>query len=146
MTGWKGLDKLVLLAIGLILMTGTGADAQSPMQIHKSELSHAAITAGDLKFMLTDTISLFGLRGIKIEIENLAPKATLFVPQQLSFVQADGDQIDLLVKVNRDAYIAPPKILLINGARTKQVYYFTDPLQLPARMYYQGQLIAEISN
>jgi hypothetical protein len=144
------MEKIVVFAIGVILMASVGVAAQSPVRVHKSALSRTAIPAGDLKLTITD-ISNGNFGGgpysIEVEVENVATTATPFDPQRLSFVMSDSHQIDVsAVKLfpGKDQ-VAPRELLLISGARSKQSYWTNGKLQLPARLYYQGNLVAELT-
>lgn len=144
------IGKVIVFGISVILLTCcVGAAAQAPLRIHKSEFSRTAIVAGDLKLTITDIsigASPFGMPKMEIEIENIAATAAPFDPQQLSFVRADGHQVEALaIRVFPDILVTPRVFLIISGARLQQSYYMNEKLQLPARMYYQGKLIAEIT-
>lgn len=144
------MGKIVVLAIGVILMASVGVAAESPVRVHKSELPRTVAAAGNLKLTITDISNgIFGgAPSIEVEVENIATAATPFDPQRLSFVLSDGQQVDIVAipfHPGRDMFpVTTRELLLISGARSKQSYWTNGKLQLPARMYYQGNLVAEL--
>ena len=144
------IKKIFVFAIGVILMASVGVAAQSPVRVHKSELSRTAGAAGDLKLTITKfSNGFFGSEPfIEVEVENVSATATAFDPQRLSFVLSDGQQVDIIAIPftygSNSAAVTTRELLLISGARSIQKYWTNGKLQLPARMYYQGNLVAEL--
>jgi len=144
---------LILLTPLVVLALQTQAD-----QVRKADLKSKSFTAGPLKI----TFLSFGRHGrfiyqdkpgtdpryahpIQVKVENASDGFTTFSPRRLSFVDKDNDQADVRVLITilrglsaaEDRRIAPK-------ASIEDWYDLTREVRLPARLYYEDELLATI--
>jgi hypothetical protein len=135
------------LVVTLVLGVVCTAQNKTPT-VRESDLAQAPFAVGDLALKIVDLKGgLFGLAPIVVEVEasNASDAPIRFDPHRLSFVKADGKQVDVIgvfytTEISREAH----DILVLPKARAKQNYLLNDRLNLPARVYYEGTLLAEI--
>jgi hypothetical protein len=140
-----------LFATALILLTPLvvlAFQAQAN-RMRRAELRGRPFTAGPLKITIISFghgFISFGIKAdpryiepIQVEVENTSDEFTTFVPQRLSFVDRDNRQADIqgLICQQLERRIAPK-------ANIKDWYDLTSRVRLPARLYYDGKLLATI--
>ena len=140
----------ILSATAMILLTPLvvlALQAQAE-QVRNRELKNKSFTAGSLKITLTRfyEFSITHQSFINIEVENTSGDIATFVPQLLTFIDKDDNQVDIAGQ-----YTARGSSLIAAGdkrvrpkARIKHFYELTDRVQLPARLYYEDKLLATI--
>ena len=116
-----------------------GAPQSPGPQIRESALSKTPIEAGGLKI----TITKFEAHLLQVVVENTSSSFVTFHPDRLEFVGSKGNQVSIL------SYIAgcnAPDLDLPPGSHiNKTIYGLSDIADLPAQLYYDRQLIAEIT-
>jgi hypothetical protein len=117
-------------------------------QVRKDELKSSSFTAGSLKITLTRFFKPQNSSQsiIYIEVENTSGDITTFVPQLLTFIDKDDNQVDIVGQ-----YVGYGGHLVAAGdkrvwpkVRIKHRYLLADIVRLPARLYYEDKLLATI--
>jgi hypothetical protein len=117
-------------------------------QVRNRELKNKSFTAGSLKITITRFFkNQIGSQSIiYIEVENASGDITTFVPQLLTFIDKDDNQVDIVGQ-----YVGYGGHLVAAGdkrvwpkARIKHRYLLADNVRLPARLYYEDKLLATI--
>jgi hypothetical protein len=132
--------------------------SDDPQQIRVSELYKTPLEAGPLKFRITrlERSGVFGLGcgHITVEVENASANPENFYPQRLVLVNRDNLQLN--VWAGRRGYYttipphgpkipaSPLEIRITPGARVKESYSLSGKVRLPARLFYDDKLLAEI--
>ena len=116
-------------------------------QVRNRELKNKSFTAGFLKITITRFYAIINHRSfIHIEVENTSGDIATFVPQLLTFIDKDDNQVDIVgqyvgygghLVAARDKRVWPK-------ARIKHRYLLADNVRLPARLYYEDKLLATI--
>ncbi|MGH9759246.1 MAG: hypothetical protein ACREDR_37145 [Blastocatellia bacterium] len=139
----------------LLLIPFSAATAQSPAPtIRQADLKKTAISAGALRITFTEFKGVKALFGktevVDFLVENTSSSFVTFSPSRLLFVNEDGTQVDVFAVYysGRDfaGYLpAADHDLAPNTHMTlKFDYDLSDRLELPARVFYDHQLIAQI--
>ena len=139
----KPLPPILLVLLVALLASATN----QPARIRVSELDRTPLTAGPLKITLTKFRGSFlklGGGSIEVEVFNNSTEFTVFSPQRLSFVGSDNSQADILAIQSGDRYWCALDRRIAPGARTKEFYALNGKVRLPARVYYDEKLLAEI--
>jgi hypothetical protein len=135
-----------------ILSFGVVSSAQDKAPtIREADLKNTSLAAsGDLTLTMLDLKGgLFGQAPIVIEVEihNTSDTPVVFNPFRLSFVKADGRQVDVLsVPLWGEHTADAHEILVLPKAHIRQHYFMNGRINLPAKLYYDGKLLAEIVN
>jgi hypothetical protein len=137
---------VAILSFGVVTL----AQDKAPT-LHESDLKGTALAvAGDMTLTVLDLKGgLFGQAPIVVEVEIHNPTDTpiVFNPFRLSFVKADGRQLDVLAVPLWGEHTADAhEILVLPKARVRQLYFLNGRINLPAKMYYDARLLAEIVN
>lgn len=135
-----------ILLVLLIALVASATD-QPAARIRVSELDRTPLTAGPLKITLTKFRGSFlkvGGGSIEAQVENTSAEFSVFSPQRLSFVGSDNSQADILAIQSGDRYWCALDRRIAPGARTKEFYALNGKVRLPARVYYDEKLLAEI--
>jgi hypothetical protein len=133
---------MVLLAPLVVLAFQAQAE-----QVRNRELKNKSFTAGSLKITLTSFFrNLNGQSILYIEVENTSDHNTTFVPQLLTFIDKDDNQVDIGGQYagGNGQLVAAGDKRVWPKARIKQSYWLTDNVRLPARLYYEDKLLATI--
>jgi hypothetical protein len=127
---------------------------QTPVrQIRRSDLVKTPFQAGPLTITIVDfkTSQLLGtgVASVGLTVENTSSSFATFSPSQLCFVSKDGTLVDVFGAVMANwPNSAPPTPTDRNmppATHTRTDYYLSETIDLPARLYYQQKLIAEIT-
>ena len=142
------LSSLCLLLIILSLPPSQTTVGQVPaVRVRTAQLDRTPFTAGPLKITLTQFRASYlriGSASVEVQVVNSASTFTSFSPQRLSFLGNDNNQVDVLAIQAGDQYWRAEDRRIAPGARTKEFYALNGKLQLPARLYYDEKLLAEI--
>jgi hypothetical protein len=137
------------LALTTVLLIANFAPANDqPPRIRAGDLDGKALTAGPFK------ITINGLKGgffkigdyIEVRVENTSPDFATFSPQHLSLVNSNGDQVDLLTLLYVNQLLAPQDRRIAPGARIKEKYGLSGRVSLPARLFYDDELLVIITD
>ena len=135
---------LLLIAIVLFCFAEAAAQAPSAATFRESELGKHAFEIGQLRLTIR---KLQGGRGpyITVKVENPSDSAVVFDPQVLSLVNQGNEQVN--TSSYSLYYIAPalPTRKVLPGAFLTQTYGLDHIVELPARIYYDGKLLAIIT-
>jgi hypothetical protein len=137
---------LVLIILSLPLSQTTAGQAPA-IRVRSGELDRTPLTAGPLKITLAQFRASFlkiGGASVEVHVVNTAATFTSFSPQKLSFLGSDNNQVDVLAIQSGDQYWRAEDRRIAPGARTKEFYALNGKLRLPARLYYDEKLLAEI--
>jgi hypothetical protein len=134
---------IVVLTISFFAL----ADDQ-PVRVRTSELERTPLAAGPLKITLTQFRGSFlkvGNGSVEAQVENTSTGFSTFSPQRLSFVGSDNKQTDVLaIGQSGDRYWPAMDRRIAPGAHIKEFYALNGKVHLPARIYYDEKLLAEI--
>jgi hypothetical protein len=142
-----------LFATALILITPLVVLAfqDKVEQVRRNELKGRSFTSGPLKITLIDFYGggiAFPRGHIDIVVGNMSDDFTTFDPRRLSFVDKDGDQVDVFglrgMDGDRELVVAAEDMRIWPKARIKRSYALTNRVPLPARLYYEDKLLATI--
>ena len=136
--------RLVIVVLFLALLASA---TNQPTRIRVSELDRTPLTAGALKITLTKFRGSFlklGGGSIEVDVFNNSTEFTVFSPQRLSFVGSDYNQADVLAIQSGDHYWSAMDRRIAPGAHIKEFYALNGKVRLPARIYYDEKLLAEI--
>jgi hypothetical protein len=139
----KPLSSIIVVLLVALLASATN----QPARIRVSELDRTPLTAGPLRITLTKFRGSFlkvGGGSIEAQVENTSAEFSVFSPQRLSFVGSDNSQADILAIQSGDRYWCALDRRIAPGARTKEFYALNGKVRLPARVYYDEKLLAEI--
>ena len=149
---------LLTLALALAVPLCVAAGDQ-PQQIRLSGLNKMPIVSGPLKMRIArlsrSSVLGYGRGHIEVEIENTSPVPETFYPQRLAIVNRDNFQVNVLATRRGRYYttlpsydprvpVAPFEIRITPGARIKEMYSLSGKVRLPARVFYDDKLLAEI--
>ena len=141
-------SPLTLVFIILSLPLSQTTIGQVPaVRVRTAQLDRTPFTAGPLKITLTQFRASYlkiGGTSVEVQVMNTASTFTSFSPQKLSFLGNDNNQADVLAIQSGDHYWRAEDRRIAPGARTKEFYALNGKLQLPARLYYDEKLLAEI--
>jgi len=136
-----------LLIILSLPLSQTTVGQVPAVRVRTSQLDRTPFTAGSLKITLSQFRASFlkiGGASVEVQVVNTADTFTSFSPQKLSFLGNDNNQVDVLAIQSGDHYWRAEDRRIAPGARTKEFYALNGKLQLPARLYYDEKLLAEI--
>ena len=142
-------SKLFAFATALIFILASSVAGDAPASIPKSELDKHPFTVGELKITITGfrTGSLLTRAAIRVRAENTSGGAATFNPQRLSFVASNNRQINIRGQRrqgNRFDFVQP--IEIAPGAYIKETYDLDHKVDLPARLFYEGKELAQITD
>ena len=142
----RTLSATTMILLAPLVVLAFQAQAE---QVRSRELKNKSFTAGSLKITLTRFFSnnyASDQSIIYIEVENTSGDITTFVPQLLTFIDKDDNQVDIVGQ-----YVGYGGHLVAAGdkrvwpkARIKHRYLLADKVRLPARLYYEDKLLATI--
>ncbi len=150
--------RLLLTSIfALIIPLCVAADDQS-QRIRLSDLDKTPVVVGPFKIRIArlNRSTFLGLGGghIKVEVENTSSGPETFYPQRLAIVNRDNFQVSVWAGKRRYYGTVPPydpripvtslEIRITPGARIREVYSLSGKVRLPARLFYDDKLLAEI--
>ena len=142
------LSPLTLVLVILSLPLSQTTVGQVPaVRVRTAELDRTPLTAGPLKITLAQFRASFlkiGSASVEVQVVNTASTFTTFSPQKLSFLGSDNNQADVLAIQSGDSYWSAQDRKIAPGARTKEFYALNGKVHLPARLYYDEKLLAEI--
>jgi hypothetical protein len=115
-------------------------------QVRNRELKNKSFTAGSLKITITSFYAFNRQSFIHIEVENMSDDIATFVPQLLTFIDRDDNQVDIVGQYTPEgrSLVAAGDKRVRPKARIKHIYGLTDRVQLPARLYYEDKLLTTI--
>jgi hypothetical protein len=151
--------RLLLIPIlSLIIPLYVSADDQ-PQHVSLTKLVKTPLAAGALKIRVAklsrSSVLGHGRGHIEVEVGNTAASPETFYPQRLTLVNRDNIQVNVVAPRRSYYYRAAPpydprmpatllEIRITPGARIKEVYSLSGKIQLPARLFYDDKLLAEI--
>jgi hypothetical protein len=139
----------VLMALLALPMDAQAAlkCACKELPLHPFVLSEVSLTITTLSgYKVFDRERKFSGRArVEITVENKSPMFKRFDPQDLSFVGKDGVQVFPVYERNLADDTLPMSLRLAPGARASTEYALTGRLTFPARLYFGGALVAEVS-
>ena len=139
-----------LSAIAMILLTPLAVFAFQTQaeQVRNRELKNKSFTSGSLRITITKFFesSITHQSFIDIEVENSSGDIATFVPQLLTFIDKDDNQVDIVGQYSATgtSLVAAGNRRIFPKARIKLRYELTDRVKLPARLYYEDKLLATI--
>jgi len=136
------LTPILYLALSL-----TTVGQVTSTRVRTADLDRTPFTAGPLKITLTQFRGSFlkiGNATVEVQVVNTASEFTSFSPQKLSFLGSNNNQADVLAIQAGDKYWPAQDRRIAPGGRTKEFYALNDKVRLPARLYYDEKLLAEI--
>lgn len=137
--------------------------AQSTDRVRKSDLKKHPFAAGDL----TLTVSLFrphmrdpltfsrSAGQIQISVENPSARGVEYSPSVLTLVGSDDRQVNLRGRMQTGIFLPAGEgdrldplqtRTVAPQAKLKEFYQLTDPVRLPARLYYGDRELAVITD
>ncbi|MBO0857439.1 MAG: hypothetical protein J2P21_03105 [Chloracidobacterium sp.] len=141
----------ILSATAMILLTPLVVSAFQAQteQVRNRELKNKYFTAGSLRITITRfyEFSVTHQCFIDIEVENTSDDIATFVPQQLTFIDKDDNQVNIVGQYSAtgSSLVAAGDRRVFPKARIKRhKYELTDRVHLPARLYYEDKLLATI--
>jgi hypothetical protein len=148
------LRKLSSIFLILIMPQLLVAHNQYSTSIRKSELDKTPFIVGKLKIVIlkfkANTIMssearTAGIGFVEVAVENVSTEFVTFNPSRLSLVGRDNDQVGILGLNHRNEIYPAYERKLAPRARMKERFSLTDKIELPARLYYEDQLLGIIS-
>ena len=142
-------SKLFAFATLLIFILASNVAGDEPASVRKSELDTHPFTVGELKITITGlrTGSLLTRAAIRVRVENTSSSAATFNPQRLSFVASNNRQINIRGQRrsgNRFDFVQP--IEIAPGAYIKEIYDLDHKVDLPARLFYEGKEVVQVTD
>jgi hypothetical protein len=147
------LRRLPSILLILLMPQLLVADNQYTTPIRKSELDQTPFIVGKLKivinkFKANSIISsesrTAGIGYMEVVVENISTEFVTFNPARLSLVSRDNEQVGILGLNHRNEIYPAYEIKLAPRARMKEQLSLTDKIELPARLYYEDQLLGTI--
>lgn len=140
------LKSLMFICITSIFnspLPAQGTAIQEVLHCKASQLSQHPIKISDLSL----TISHLNHRNLKLFLKNVSEIFTLFSPDELTILGSDGSQNYIEVTYIRDPgrWISPAQVKIGPRAHLQLEYGLNDEVKFPARIYYRGKPIAEIT-
>lgn len=129
------------------------ADIQYTTPVRKSELDKTPFIVGKLKIVISkfkgNTIlssepRTAGIAFMQVAVENISTDFVTFNPARLSVVNRENQQVGILGLNHRNEIYTAYERRLAPRARMKEEFNFTDKIDLPARLYYEEQLLGII--
>jgi hypothetical protein len=153
--GVLAMKSRTLSATAMILLTPLvvfAFQAQAE-QVRKGGLKSKSFTTGSLKITFTGFSGIGSLSTpgiLSIEVENTSGDITTFVPQSLTFIDKDDNQVDIVGQYAGESLQGGLRLVAAGDkrvwpkARIKHTYMLTERVRLPARLYYEDKLLATI--
>jgi hypothetical protein len=138
-----GCISLVLI----VQLFAVAADNPAP-QIRINDLSKNPMVVGPFRITISKlkATRLLGTNGtVALRIDNRTSSFATFSPSRLVFVSNVNYQISVFGIALYKSIYNPGDIDLAPGAYIDEQYTLTDEIQLPAKFYYDRQLVAEIT-
>ena len=144
-------SKLFAFATALIfILTSTVTVAgDEPASLRKSELETHPFTVGELKITITGfrAGSLLTRATIRVRVENLSDNAATFNPQRLSLVGSNNRQSNIQSQQpSGKRFDFAQSIEIAPGAYIKEIYGLDHKVELPARLFYEGKELVQITD
>lgn len=142
--------KNKLMAAMLVLLLSFSASAYDKQAVHvrTSELDSTPMTAGPLRLTITKfrgSVLKIGPGQITIKVENPSAEFATFSPHRLTLVDKDNMQVDIVSRIlGGENNIAIREKKVAPGASIEDHYQLDRKVKLPARLYYDEKLLAEI--
>lgn len=136
---------MILLMPLVVLAFQTQAE-----HVRKDDLKSRPFIQGPLKITF---IPVYGdgrgrIGHVNIEVKNTSDDFVTFDPRQLSFIDKEDNQENILGQEGwadvKCSLIAAGEKKIGPKARIKHSYVLTNNVQLPARLYYEDKLLATI--
>jgi hypothetical protein len=152
--------RAYFFAVVLLLVQSSGTMGQDKApQIREAELRKTPISAGPLRITITEfkaSSLLIPFSHIKMQVENPSDSFAAFSPNKLMFVGNEGAQSNIfgvcyspeptpLGPAARYEYIPAADRDLAPNTHISLWYVLTDKVDLPARLFYDRQEIADIA-
>ena len=142
-------SKLFAFATLLIFILASNVAGDEPDSVRKSELETHPFTVGELKITITGfrTGSLLTRPAIRVRVENASSSAATFNPQRLSFVASNNRQINIRGQRRSGKqfdFVQP--IEIAPGAYIKENYDLDHKFDLPARLFYEGKEVVQVTD
>ena len=149
MPSWRNVFIKPLTPFALVLLVALAASGQDQRvtRVRIAELGRAPFAAGPLKITLTQFRPSFlkiGGASVEVQVVNTATTFMTFSPKRLTFLGSDNNQADVLAIQSGDHYWTAEDRRIAPGAQTKEFYALNGKVQLPARVYYDDTVLAEI--
>ena len=136
-------SAVLAVAMSIFCLAAASAQAPAPATLRQSELSKHSFEIGQMNL----TVQKFRRSGfspyIVVKVENSSDSPILFDPQVLSFVGKGNQQVD--TGSSAQGFIASPSRKVLPGAFIIETYLLDHPVELVARLYYDGRLLAVIT-
>jgi hypothetical protein len=139
--------KLVNSLVITFFLASFVVAGNQPPRIRETSLDTTPIQAGQLSITITKTrggLLGSGITSMQVQVENSSAGFITFSPKRLSFVSTNNQQADILAIQAGDKYWPAVERSIAPGARIKEYYALNNRVHLPARLYYDEQLIAVI--
>ncbi|HUK90626.1 MAG TPA: hypothetical protein VLZ81_09525 [Blastocatellia bacterium] len=136
---------IAVILVAQVLATAAGSQAPT---VRINDLHKNPLDAGSLRFTISKlkaTRLLGGNGTIDLRIDNQSDSFTTFAPSHLVFVGADGHQVDVFGIALFKSVYNPGDTDLAPHAYVEPQYTLTDEIALPAKLYYDRQLLAQIT-
>ena len=144
------LISLMLVFVSSSLLFAQAPDTPFPL----AQLKSMPLTAGALKITFTSfkgrvvvyngPTSIGDRVFIQIEVENTSDAFAAFDPQRLSIVDKNYNQADILGVIYETQVFNAESRSVAPKARIKEQYALNHKVEMPARIYYEGKLLATI--
>lgn len=137
-------SKLIAVMIVFSCFAGAAAQAPAAATFRESELSKHVFEIGKLRLTIR---KLKGGRGpyIAVKVDNPSDSAVVFDPQVLSLLNQGNEQVNTSSYPGSSGAPALGSRKVLPGAFLTQAYGLDHVVQLPARIYYDGKLLAIIT-
>jgi hypothetical protein len=129
----------------------------APTKLTIAELNRHRFQVSGLGFTIVDfneyvavvwafsTYHSAGVAGITVKVENNSKDFLSFSPAKLIFIGSDGNQATVAEEEFSNRKRLATETQLAPGGRFESKYLLTAGVSLPARIYYEQKLLAEIS-
>ena len=145
----------LLISVMLVFVCSSLFFAQATdTTVDLPQLKSTPFTAGALKITFTSfkrrivvfngSKSIGDRVSILVEAENTSDSFATFDPQRLSIVNENYIQADILGVIYESQIFNAESRSIAPKARIKAQYVLNDKVELPARIYYEGKLLATI--
>ena len=142
-------SKSFAVATLLIFILASNVAGDEPATVRESGLKTHPFTVGGLKITITGfrAGSLLTRAAIRVRVENISGSAATFNPQRLSFVGSNNRQVNIRGqrRAGNRFDLAQP-VELAPGAYIKETYDLDHKVDLPARLFYEGKELAQVTD
>jgi len=140
------LNSLIFICITSIFsspLPAQGTSIQKALHCKASELGQHPIEIGDLSL----TISHLNYRSLKLLLKNVSELFIPFSPDDLTILGSDGSQNYIEITYIRDPgrWISPAQVKIGPKAHLQLEYGLNDEVKFPAKIFYKGKPIVEIT-